>query len=301
MTTVTGVKTNPNLASLPNPFIALITGAARGIGEATVRRFAREPGCQLVLVDREEAPLQKLAGELSIPSTWVAADLTDADAPTRIRDHVIEKHGHLYLLVNNAGARWTARFAEGGWENVRRTMAINFDAAVRLTEALLPILRESAPSAIVNVSSLGGRVARPATGGYAASKAAIAAWSDALSLEEAASGVHVGVVLPGFVVTEGFPQRELLARRLTRWTVATPGDAADAIFEVATKRKAERYVPRGYAFVAAARVLFPGLVRRVMSSTGAALVTPQSGGDASNVANGAALLADQKSARVVPS
>jgi short-subunit dehydrogenase len=245
MTPVIEVKTNPSPAvknteaaimnSLPNPFIALITGAARGIGEATARRLAREPGCQLVLVDREEALLQKLAGELSIPSTWLAADLTDADAPTRIRDHVIKKHGHLHLLVNNAGARWTARFADGGWENVRRTMAINFDAAVRLTEALLPILRESAPSAIVNVSS----------------KAAIAAWSDALSLEEAASGVHVGIVLPGFVATEGFPQRELLARRLTRWTVATPGDAADAIFEVATKRKAERYVPRGYALVAA--------------------------------------------------
>ena len=193
----------------------------------------------------------------------------------------------MHLLVNNAGARWTARFADGGWENVRRTMAINFDAAVRLTEALLPMLRESAPSAIVNVSSLGGRVARPGTGGYAASKAAIAAWSDTLSLEEAASGVHVGLVLPGFVVTEGFPQRELLARRMTRWTVATPAEAADAIFEVAAKRKFERYVPRGYALLAVARALFPGLVRHLLSSKGAALATPQSGGDASKGADGA--------------
>jgi short-subunit dehydrogenase len=166
-------------------------------------------------------------------------------------------------------------------------MAINFDAAVRLTEALLPILRESLPSAIVNVSSLGGRVARPGTGGYAASKAAIAAWSDSLSLEEATSGVHVGVVLPGFVVMEGFPQTELLARRLTRWTVATPAEAADAIFEVATTHESERYVPRGYALAAAARVLFPGLVRRLLCSKGAALATPKSGGDAPKGANGA--------------
>jgi short-subunit dehydrogenase len=97
-------------------------------------------------------------------------DLTDANAPRRIRDHLVAKHNRLHVLVNNAGARWTAPFAEGGWENVRRTMAINFDAAVRLTEALLPILRESSPSSIVNVSSLGGRMPRPGTGGYASSR-----------------------------------------------------------------------------------------------------------------------------------
>ena len=265
--------------ALPNPFVALITGAARGIGEATARRLAREPGCQLVLVDRDEAPLLRLAGELSAPVTCIAVDLTAADAPRRIRDRVIADHGRLHLLINNAGARWTARFADGGWENVRRTMAINFDAAVRLTEALLPMLRASTPSAVVNVSSLGGRVARPATGGYAASKAALAGWSDALSLEEAPNGVHVGLVLPGFIVTEGFPQRELLARRVTRWIVATPQQAAQAIFDVAAKRRTERYVPRGYALFAAARALFPGIVRRLMDSKRAAIAAPQSACD----------------------
>jgi short-subunit dehydrogenase len=275
------------MSSLASPFVALVTGAGRGIGKETALRFAREPGCRLVLVDRDEAPLVELARRLSVSASWIAVDLTDANAPKRIRDHVTAKHKRLDVLVNNAGARWTAPFAEGGWENVRRTMAINFDAAVRLTEVLLPILRDSAPSSIVNVSSLGGRVARPGTGGYASSKAAIAAWSDTLSLEEATSGVHVGVVLPGFVVTEGFPQTELLARRLTRWTVATPAEAAEAIFEVATTDESERYVPRAYALAAAARVLFPGLVRRLLSSKGAAIATPKSGNDARKAANGA--------------
>jgi short-subunit dehydrogenase len=265
--------------SLPNPFVALITGAARGIGAATARRLAREPGCRLVLVDRDEAPLLTLASKLSAPVTCIAVDLTAADAPRRIHDQVIAEHGRLHLLVNNAGARWTARFADGGWENVRRTMAINFDAAVRLTEALLPLLRASPPSAVVNVSSLGGRISRPTTGAYGASKAALASWSDALSLEEAPMGVHVGLVLPGYVVTEGFPQRELLARRLTRWIVATPQQAAQAIFEVATQRRAECYVPRGYALFAAARALFPGIVRRLMSSKGAEIAAPQSARD----------------------
>jgi short-subunit dehydrogenase len=94
----------------------------------------------------------------------VAVDLTDDDAPARVRDHVLDRHGRLTLLVNNAGASWRATFAEGGYANIRRTMDVNFDAVVRLTEALLPALRASAPSAIVNVSSTSGRIARPRAG-----------------------------------------------------------------------------------------------------------------------------------------
>ena len=85
-------------------------------------------------------------------------------------------------------------------------MELNFDAAVRLTEALLPLLRASAPSAIVNVASTAGRVARGDSGAYSAAKFALAGWTDALHLEEKPHGVHVGLVLPGFVATEGFPQ-----------------------------------------------------------------------------------------------
>ena len=126
------------------------------------------------------------------------------------------------LLVNNAGAGFRASFADGGYENVRRTMAINFDAQVRLTEALLALLRASAPSAIVNVASTAGRVARAGTGAYSASKFALAGWSDSLWAEERPHGVHVGLVLPGFISTEGFPQSELTAKPWTRWIVSTP-------------------------------------------------------------------------------
>ena len=84
-------------------------------------------------------------------------------------------------------------------------MELNFDAVVRLTEALLPLLRASAPSAIVNVASTAGRVSRARTGAYSASKFALIGWTDALYAEELPHGVHVGMVLPGFVATEGFP------------------------------------------------------------------------------------------------
>ena len=140
-------------------------------------------------------------------------------------------------------------------------MELNFDSAVRLTEALLPILRRSAPSAIVNVSSIAARISRPGTGSYSAAKAAIAAWSDSLHLEERSHGVHVATVLPGFVATEGFPQTQLTGRALTRWMVGKPEQVAGAIV-AAAGGKVEVAVPRWYGVLPRLRSTAPALVRR---------------------------------------
>jgi uncharacterized protein len=241
------------------PFVALVTGASSGIGAATALRLARVPEASVVLVARREERLRVLGASLGGRASWIAADLVDDDAPAAIRAHVEERHGRLDLLVNNAGANWPASFAEGGYENVRRTMAVNFDAQVRLVEALLPALRGSSPSAIVNVASISGRVARGTMGAYSASKFALAGWSDSLRCEERAHGVHVGLVLPGFIATEGHPQGELLARPLTRWIVSTPTKVAEAVYQAGVGRRRERYVPRPYGLVAVLRVLAPSL------------------------------------------
>jgi uncharacterized protein len=269
--------------------VAVVTGASSGIGEAAARRLAREPESSLVLVARREERLRDVVASLGGESraSFVAVDLLDADAPARILEHVTELHGRLDLLVNNAGAAWRKPFADGGYENVRRTMAINFDAQVRLTEALLPLLRSSAPSAIVNVASTAARVTRKGTGAYSASKAALASWSDALWMEEHAHGVHVGLVLPGFISTEGFPQSELTAKPWTRWAVSTPEQAAEAIVKAGIGRRPERYVPRPYVLAAALRVLTPGLVRRVLGGSAAAVMTTTTGADLANRQNGA--------------
>jgi short-subunit dehydrogenase len=259
--------------------VALVTGASSGIGEATAHRLARVPGARVVVVARREERLQVLASSLGERASHVSVDLLDEDAPARLHAHVSERHGRLDLLVNNAGAAWRATFAEGGYENVRRTMAINFDAQVRLTEQLLPLLRASAPSAIVNVASTAGRVARAGSGAYSASKFALAGWSDSLWAEERAHGVHVGLVLPGFISTEGFPQAELTERALTRWIVSTPQKAAEAIFQAGVERRAERYVPRPYALAAALRVLAPALVRRALGGEAAQMITTVTGAD----------------------
>jgi uncharacterized protein len=259
---------------------ALVTGASSGIGEATAKRLGREPGAELVLVARREERLRALAESLPCEASWLAADLTEADAPQRIRSHLAERHGgRLTLLVNNAGASWRGAFAEEGYDNLRRHMELNFDAVARLTEALLPLLRASAPSAIVNVASTAGRVARARTGAYSASKFALVGWTDALYSEERPHGVHVGMVLPGFIATEGFPATELREKALTRWTVSKPEKVAEAIVECGLRGKAERYVPRPYALTAIARILSPRLVRRVLSGGAASNLTTSTGAE----------------------
>ena len=258
-------------------FTALVTGASSGIGEATARRLAKEPGARLVLVARREEQLNRLAEQLG-GATVIAADLTDPHAPQRIREILDREHGgELHMLVNNAGAAWRGRFGDAGWDNVERHMKLNFEAPVRLTEALLPLLRATAARdgyrrvSIVNVASTASRVSRANSGAYSASKFALVGWNDALHSEERPNGVHVGVVLPGFVATEGFPANELKAKAATRWILAKPETVAEAIIEAGPGGKAERYVPRAYWLAAAARLVAPAAVRR--ATAGGAFTT----------------------------
>jgi len=245
---------------------AVVTGASSGIGEATARRLDRD-GWSTLLVARREDRLNALAASLGGASV-LAVDLVEEDAPVQVAKAVEERFGRLDLLVNNAGSAWRTGFGEegGGFENVRRTMELNFFAPVRLTEALLPVLRRSAPSAVVNVGSISGRVAMPRTGGYSASKFALVGWTEALHFEESEHGVHVGLVQPGFIATEGFPQSDIKARRATSWMVSTPERVAEAVLAVGPGRRPERAVPPGYGAVMPFRALAPAIWRRVARS-----------------------------------
>jgi uncharacterized protein len=281
-------------------YVALITGASSGIGEATARLLTqREPHAEVILVARRQNRVDALAGELNARHSGghhhvhpYAADLTDPEAITRLAGYVQTHFGQLNLLVNNAGARWSMPFEQGGYANIAQTMAINFNAQVQVTEALLGLLRTAAAAdgvaeltasnpatiaraSIVNVASTDNRIARPGTSAYSASKFALIGWSDSLYAELKPEGIHVGLVNPGFIATEGFPQTELVSHPLRRHLVGSTEQAADAILKAGLNGKAEIYVPGYYRGFAALRTLAPGLVRRVLSGGGFTTTTNQ--------------------------
>src|SRR3954453_7856699 len=145
---------------------AVLTGTSSGIGEALARRLAGD-GWRLLLVARREDRLQGHCSEIAGGAIYEPADLTKAEDVAKVAARAESEFDRLDLLVNNAGGnRKRGEFgdADYGYDYVREVMDQNFDTAIRMTEALLPFLRRSAPSAIVNVGSIAGRIARPKMG-----------------------------------------------------------------------------------------------------------------------------------------
>jgi uncharacterized protein len=256
---------------MSEPGVAVVTGASSGIGEATAQRLDRD-GWKLLVVARREERLGALCESLR-EASYIAVDLTDDDAPARVRAAVEDRHGgQLNLLVNNAGASKRAAFGDrekGGYANVKAIMALNFDAVLRLTEELLPLLRASAPSSIVNVASVAGRIANARGTAYSSSKFALIGWSEALFHEEREHRVHVGMVLPGFISTEGFPQEDIKKRPVIGRMVKTPDKVADAIVAAGPGGKPEVTVPKfPYRVFTSLRAVAPGLVLGMAEKVG---------------------------------
>jgi uncharacterized protein len=248
---------------------AVITGASSGIGEALARRLAADDW-RLLLVARRADRLEALTRDLGGGAIFEAADLTDREAVRRVAARAEAEFERLGLLVNNAGGnrkRGAFGDADYGYDYVREIMDQNFDTAVRVTEALLPFLRRSAPSAIVNIGSIAGRIGRPKVGAYNAAKFALNGWTEGLHLEERAHGVHVGLVTPGFIATEGWPQAHLTGKPHTRWMVGTTDQAVDAILKAADG-KPEVSVPAWYGLLPRLRYGAPGLARFVLRGRG---------------------------------
>jgi short-subunit dehydrogenase len=184
---------------------AAVTGAASGIGEALAAALAAR-GSDLVLVDRDAERLEGVAAALRgrHPERKVAThvvDLADDEAAQAIGATLAAEHPGITLLVNNAGVALSGRFDQVTLEEFDWVLAINFRAVVRLTAALLPVLKSHPGAHLVNVSSVFGIFAPPGQAAYAASKFAVRGFSESLRHELAADGVGVTVVHPGGIRT----------------------------------------------------------------------------------------------------
>ena len=208
--------------------------------------------------DRLRAVAEELDGEVEL------CDVADRDAVDAMAARILERHPAIHLLLNNAGMPARGSYLTVDLDLVRRVMEVNYLGGVWCTRALLPGLRAAAGDAhVVNLVSVAGTTAFAPAGAYAASKHAQLAFSRSLSSALRGSGIAVHAVLPGFVETEGFPQKAVLKSRLLRRFVIQPPAVAEAVLRCIEKGKGEVTVPWfPYRQISIVQALAPGLVAR---------------------------------------
>ena len=243
--------------------LAVVTGASSGIGEATARELARR-GWRPVLVARRQDRLERLATELD--GEYEVCDVSDRADVDRAATAILQRHPRIDLLVNNAGIPGRGTFFSLEPQRIEAVLRTNYLGGVWMVRALEAALQPGAH--VVNVVSVAGTVAFAPAGPYAASKHAQLAFSRSLAGLLADRGVRVHTVLPGFVETEGFPQRSVLRNPFFRRAVITPNVVAERIANAVESGKRELYVPRWYRLFSLAQVLLPGLSARLVARSG---------------------------------
>ena len=213
-----------------------------------------------MLLSRREEPLRAVADEIG--GEFEVCDVSDREAVERVAGTVLARHQRVSLLVNNAGIPGRGGFLALEPERIEAVLRTNYVGGVWCLRAFLPGLRAAAPSHVVNVVSVAGVVAFAPSGPYSASKHAQLAFSRATAAELRADRISVHTILPGFVETEGFPQRTALRSPLFRRVVIGPERVADRIVSAIEGDRAEVYVPGWYRVFAIAPALVARLSRR---------------------------------------
>ena len=210
--------------------VALVTGASSGIGEALARRIARD-GRNLVLTARRIDRLKALARELesahAIRAVPIANDLGRAGGPAALVEEIARRGLTVDWLVNNAGFGTTGRFDGLPVERELDEIRLNVKAPVELTGRLLPAMVGRGRGVVMNVSSVAGFGPMPFSATYAATKAFLLSFSEALAVELAATGVHVVCVCPGFTRTEFQEKAEIDASILPAFAWMSAETVAD--------------------------------------------------------------------------
>jgi NAD(P)-dependent dehydrogenase (short-subunit alcohol dehydrogenase family) len=184
------------------PKVALVTGAARGIGLATAQRFLAE-GWRVALLDIEGELLRDAVGALKRPDQAMAlpCDVSDAAAVNAAIEAVGTRFGRLDALVNNAGVATFAPLLDTTNEDWNRILAVNLTGPFLCTKAAVPLMRASGGGAIVNITSISAVRASTLRSAYGTSKAGLAHLTKQLAVELASAGIRVNAVAPGPVET----------------------------------------------------------------------------------------------------
>lgn len=242
----------------------LVTGASSGIGRALARELAAR-GARLALAARRKDLLEGLADEIEgaggvRPSVHVI-DLAERGAAPELAGEAVAAHGHIEVLINNAGggvggSHWCVGDRDAG----REAFELNFWTPVALTSALLPPMLERGAGAVVNVTSLAQVMTWAGMGHYSATKAALGVATEALRLEVGDSGVRILEVIPGPVATAMQGESGLVtgfAAATRRVPLGEPAALARLVVRALERGRGRVVYPRSLA----AGYLFPGVTR----------------------------------------
>jgi 3-oxoacyl-[acyl-carrier protein] reductase len=185
--------------------IAIVTGAARGIGYAIARRLAQD-GAAVMLLDRDAEEAARAARALTDEgrsASSYAVDVTVEQAVRGAVEAVLAAHGRIDVLVNNAGIYPHTPFEELTLAEWRRVLATNLDSVFLCSHAVFPAMKERGYGRIVNISSAAFFVGEGGMTHYIASKGGVIGFTRALALAGGAHGITVNAITPGFIETEG--------------------------------------------------------------------------------------------------
>ncbi|HVF53105.1 MAG TPA: SDR family oxidoreductase [Actinomycetota bacterium] len=247
--------------------VVVVTGASSGIGRRTAVELARA-GAIVCVAARRADRLETLSAELAgAGHSMCVTDVSRRADVKALAAHVAETHGRCDALVNNAGRSGGPYDEKTGVGDLKDVMATNFFSAAHCVAEFLPLLKASAPSAVVNVASVAGRLAIGSSS-YSASKHALVGWSECLDVELAPLGVRVSLVEPGLIPTEGFPQRMFVESRVLRYALGSEEAVARTIIATIERPKVQRMTPRWYYLLQVPRLVSPPFFRWVQRKYG---------------------------------
>ncbi len=269
--------------------VVVITGGSRGLGFLLAQRFAAE-GAQLALLARDEPTLDSAAARLRAQGATVltmSCDVGDQGAIETAIAQAVAHYGRLDVLVNNAGLIQVGPLAHMTAADFARALDVHFWGAFHAINAALPALRRQEESRVVNVASVGGRLAVPHLAPYSASKFALIGLSDALRAELAHEKIRVTTVSPGLMRTGSPPNALFKGLRSAeyRWfaimdalplTSIDAGRAADQIVAACRRGQPELTISWQARAATLANALFPTLTARLVSGVATLLPGPAS-------------------------
>jgi NAD(P)-dependent dehydrogenase (short-subunit alcohol dehydrogenase family) len=182
----------------------LITGTSKGIGLETALKFGRA-GYKVFATMRNPEVASDLKQKIKKESLDITISKMDVDSDTSVKqcmDAIIQKHGSLDVLVNNAGIERHGSIEEMSMDDFQAIINTNYLGVLRCTKAVLPQMRKNKKGCIINIASVAGHIANSPLGGYAASKHALEAISEAMAQEVKPFNVKVAIVEPGIINTQ---------------------------------------------------------------------------------------------------